>query len=155
MDFVCFKIITLLNLMNEIFILSLMIKNLYAISALSIYYNIYTYIMYRGRYPALGHPLPWAISFFFKWEENKYFSPYAYCFIFKSDLLNLNFVEKNPYFILFFLESYFFDKQSKFLDVRFYWKKRFNIDSFMNENWNKFKCHQSKVSRRKKKKVCC
>ena len=26
----------------------------------------------------------------------------------------------NSYFILFFLESYFFDEQSKILDVRFY-----------------------------------
>ena len=31
----------------------------------------------------------------------------------KSDLSNPNFVE-NSYFILFFLESYFFDVQSKF-----------------------------------------
>ena len=69
--------------------------------------------------------LPWAISFFLKWKENKYLSPYAYCFIFKSDLLNPNFVEKNSYFILFFLESYFFDEQSRFLDVRFYWNKKF------------------------------
>ena len=30
--------------------------------------------------------------------------------------------------------------------------KRLNIDSFTNENWNKFKCHRSKVSRRKEKK---
>ena len=37
--------------------------------------------------------LPWAILFFFKWEENKYFFPYTYCFIFKSDLLNPNFLE--------------------------------------------------------------
>ena len=43
--------------------------------------------------------------------------------LFFSDLLNPNFVEKNSYFILLFLESYFFDKQSKFLDVRFYWNK--------------------------------
>ena len=67
--------------------------------------------------------LPWAISFFFKCEENKYFSPHAYFFILKNDLLNLlnpNFVEKNPYLILFFLEIYFFDEQSKFLDVQFY-----------------------------------
>ena len=65
--------------------------------------------------------LPWAMPFFFfKFEENKYFSSYAYCFIFKSDRLNPNFVEKNSYLILFFLESYFFDEQSKFLDVRFY-----------------------------------
>ena len=35
-------------------------------------------------------------------------------------ILNPNFVEKKSYFILFFLESYFFDEQSKFLDVRFY-----------------------------------
>ena len=56
----------------------------------------------RGRYLALGHPLPWVISFFL------------------NDILNPNFVEKNSYFILFFLESYFFDEQSKFLDVQFY-----------------------------------
>ena len=42
----------------------------------------------------------------------------------KGDLLNPNFIEKNSYFILFFLESYFFDEQSKFLDVRFYWNKK-------------------------------
>ena len=39
-------------------------------------------------------------------------------------VLNPNFVEKKPYFILIFLESYFFDKQSKFLDVQFYWNKK-------------------------------
>ena len=60
-------------------------------------------------------------------KENKYFSSYAYCFIFKSDLLNQIFFEKNSYFILFFLESYFFDEQSKFLDVRFYWDKKIKI----------------------------
>ena len=43
--------------------------------------------------------------------------------LFISDLLNPNFVEKNSYFILFFLKSYFFDEQSSFLDVRFYWNK--------------------------------
>ena len=32
--------------------------------------------------------------------------------------------KKNSYFILFFLESYFFDEQSKFLVVRFYWNKK-------------------------------
>ena len=73
--------------------------------------------------------LPWATpylgpSLFFKWKENKYFSLYAYCFIFESDLLNTNFVLKNRYFILFFLEIYFFDKQSKFLDIPFYWNKK-------------------------------
>ena len=26
--------------------------------------------------------------------------------------------------LLFFLESYFFDEQSKFLDIRFYWSKK-------------------------------
>ena len=82
-------------------------------------------VLDRGGYPALDHILPWAVSFFFKGEENKYFLPYAYCFIFKSDLLNPNFFEKNSYFILFFLESYFFDEQSKFLDIRFYWNKKF------------------------------
>ena len=81
-------------------------------------------ILYRGRYPASGHPMPWVISFFFKWEGNKYFSLYAYCSISKSDLVNPNFVEKNSYFILFFLENYFFDKQSKFLDIRLYWNQK-------------------------------
>ena len=42
----------------------------------------------------------------------------------KSDLFNPNLIEKNSYFILFFLESYFFDEQSKFLDVRFYWNEK-------------------------------
>ena len=42
----------------------------------------------KGRYPALGHR---AISFLFKWEKNKYFSPYAYFFIFNSDLLKFLF----------------------------------------------------------------
>ena len=122
----------------------------------SVFITIYILILCIGEGTLLwATPCLGPSRFFFKWEENKYFLPYAYCCIFKSDLLNTNFVEKNPYFILFFLERYFFDKQSKFVDVRFYWKKRFNIDSFMNKNWNKFKCHQSKVSRRKEKKVCC
>ena len=43
---------------------------------------------------------------------------------FLSDLSNLNFVWKNSYFILFFLESYFFDEQSKFLDIWFYLNKK-------------------------------
>ena len=43
---------------------------------------------------------------------------------FLSDILYPNFVEKISYFILFFLENYFFDEQSKFLDVRFYWNKK-------------------------------
>ena len=37
---------------------------------------------------------------------------------------NLNFVQKNSYFILFFLENYFFDEQSKFLNIWFYWNKK-------------------------------
>ena len=44
--------------------------------------------------------------------------------IFKSDLLIPSFVDNNSYFILFFLKSYFFDEQSKCLDVRLYWNKR-------------------------------
>ena len=39
-------------------------------------------------------------------------------------LLNPNFVEKNSYLIQFFLESYFFDEQSKFFYIRFYWNKK-------------------------------
>ena len=33
-------------------------------------------------------------------------------------------LKKNSYFILFFLESYFFDEESNFLDVQFYWNKK-------------------------------
>ena len=73
----------------------------------------------------------------YKWEE--------------SDLLNPYFVEKNSYFILFFLESYFFDEQSTFLNVQFYWNKKVK----QNENWNEFMCHRSKLSRKKEEKVCC
>ena len=40
--------------------------------------------------------------------------------LFLKVTLNPNFVEKKSYFMLFFLESYFFDEQSKFLDVWFY-----------------------------------
>ena len=32
---------------------------------------------------------------------------------------------KKNYFILFFLQSYFFDEQSKFLILQFYWNKKF------------------------------
>ena len=64
--------------------------------------------------------LSWATAFFFKSEENKFFSTYAYRFIYKSDLLNPNFVENFLYFILFFLRSYSFDEQSEFLILQFY-----------------------------------
>ena len=101
--------------------------------------------------------LPWATpclgpsSFFFKWEENKYFSPYAYCFILKSDLWNPNFVQINSYFILFFLESYFFDEQSKFLDVRFYWNKKIK-HRFIYERNLKLSVNGVKFPGEKKKK---
>ena len=49
-----------------------------------------------GPPPALGY-----FSFLFKWEENKYFLPYAYSFIYESDLLNMNFIEKNHFILLF------------------------------------------------------
>ena len=44
----------------------------------------------------MGH-----LVFFFKLEENKYFLPHAYYFIFKSDLLNPNFVEKKSFYTFF------------------------------------------------------
>ena len=54
--------------------------------------------------------------------------------LFSSELLNPNFVEKKIIFHLFFLESYFFDEQSKFLDFRFYWNKKVKRNLFTNEN---------------------
>ena len=38
------------------------------------------------------------------------------------------------YFLLFFLQNYFFDEQSKFLILQFIKTKSLNIDLFMNEN---------------------
>ena len=99
----------------------------------------------RGRYPALGHLV------FFKWEENKYFSPYACWFIFKSDLINPNFVEKNSYLYCFSWKFTFSMSKVNFWIFGFIETKRLNIDSFTNENWNKFECHRSVVSRRKEK----
>ena len=75
------------------------------------------YFYNRGRYPALGHPVPGAISFFLNEKKINIFCLIA---LFSSDLLNPNFVEKKIIFHLFFLESYFSDEQSKFLDFRFY-----------------------------------
>ena len=63
--------------------------------------------------------LPWAISFFLNDKKINIFRLMHIASVL-SDLLNLNFVEKNSYFIQFFLESYFFDEQSKFSDVGFY-----------------------------------
>ena len=94
----------------------------------------------RRKYSALHHPLPWATrclgpSIFFSNEKKKYFSPYAYYFIFKSNLLNLNFVEKNSYFILFFWKVIFSMRKVHFRIFGFIETKRLNIDSFTNENW--------------------
>ena len=96
------------------------------------YLNFIKYLTKEGKYLTklqLGEgTLPWATPclgpsrFFFKWEENKYFSPYEYRFIFKWPIKSK--FCWNSYFVLFFLKSYFFDKESKFLDVRFYWNKK-------------------------------
>ena len=88
--------------------------------------------LHKNIYPVQESTLHWAILFFFKWEENKYFLPNAYCFIYKSDLFNPNFLEHFSilfyivlYSILFFFQSYFFDEQSKFLSLQFYCNKKF------------------------------
>ena len=119
------------------------------------YFIIDSTILYGRSYPALDHLLPWAISFFFKWEENKYFSPYAYSFVFKSNLLNPNFVLKNHILYCFSWKVTFSMSKVNFRMFGFIETKRLNIDSFRNENSNKFKCHRSKVTRRKEKKDCC
>ena len=48
-----------------------------------------------------------AFFFFFFFDENNYFLPYAYCYIFKSDLLNPN-VEKKFIFYTVFLGKLLF-----------------------------------------------
>ena len=60
---------------------------------------IFTILYGRGRYPALGHLPPWAILFFL--DEKKI--NICRLIIYKSDLLNLNFVEFFIYIIPFFL----------------------------------------------------
>ena len=88
----------------------------------------------QGKAPCLG-PLPALGHFvFFKWEENKYFSLYAYCFNFKSDLLNPNFVEK--IYILYCFSSKFTISMSK---INF-WLFGFietKMLKFENEKWPK------------------
>ena len=53
-------------------------------------------------------------------------------------------LNKKNNFILLFLQSYFFDEQSKFLILPFIITKGLNIDSFTNENKNKLKGHRFK-----------
>ena len=72
---------------------------------------------------------PWATpclgpSRFFLNKKNMNIFRLMHIALFLSDRLNPNFVDKNSYFILFFLESYFFDEQSKLLDAQFYWNKK-------------------------------
>ena len=57
---------------------------------------------------------------------------------------------KKNYFILFFLQSYFFDEKSKFLILPFYWNKKFKHRFIYEWKWNKFKCHRGKVSLEKR-----
>ena len=87
-----------------------------------------------GSLSALGHLI---FFFFFKSEENKYFSPYAYCFIYKSDLLNPNFVEKKIILYCFSYKISFSMKKVNFWLFSFIEIKSLNIDSFTNENKNK------------------
>ena len=79
--------------------------------------------------PRIGEGiLPWAISFFYKWEENKYFSPYAYRFIHKSDVLNPNFVEKKIILYWFSYKVTFSMSKVNFLIFSFIKTKSLNID---------------------------
>ena len=71
--------------------------------------------------------------FFFKLEENKYFSPYAYCFIFKSDLLNPK-LKKMHILYCFSWKVTFSTSKVNFWIFGFIETKRLNIDSFTNEN---------------------
>ena len=78
--------------------------------------------------------LPWADSFFSKWKENTHFSPHAYCFIFKSDLLNPNFVKKNHILYCFSYKVTFSMSKVNFLMFGFIEVRRLNIDLCTNKN---------------------
>ena len=80
----------------------------------SIVLKLYSKLIYRLRtFGISGSTLPWATSclgpacFVFKCEENKYFPPYAYCFLYKSDLLNPNFVGKKYIWVVLPRYSFF------------------------------------------------
>ena len=51
-------------------------------------------IFNKGRHSALGHALPWTISFFLNEKKINIFR-LMYIVLFSSDLLSPNFVEKN------------------------------------------------------------
>ena len=102
----------------------------------------------------MGHLLPWSISFLLN-KKKKIFSPYAYCFIYKNNRLNSNFVEKKiisycfPYKVTFSMSK---------VNIRFFSfieTKSLNIDLFTNESQYKFKFHGGEVSPEKRKKVSC
>ena len=100
-----------------------------------------------GRYPALGRR-------FLNQEKINIFRLMHNCFIFKTDLLNPNFIKKKIHILYCFSWKVTFSMSKvNFWIFGFIETKRLNIDLFTNENWNKFKCHRSKVSRRKKKFV--
>ena len=98
--------------------------------------------------------MPWVIGFFFKWEENEYFSPYAYCFIYKSDLLNPNFVGKKKIYTDFLINLLSMSKVT-FWFFNFIETKSINIYSFTNDNEMSLSVVGVKFLRRKEKKVCC
>lgn len=97
--------------------------------------------------------MPWSISFLLKREENKYFLPHAYCFIYKSALLNPNVAEKKNYFIPFFQKVTFSMSKVNFWSFSFIEIKRLNLDWFTNKNSDKFKDLLVKVSPKKKENI--
>ena len=109
----------------------------------------------RGMYSALGQPLSCAISFFLNEKKINIFRLMHIALFLKVTYCIQILLKKIHILYCFSWKVTFSMSKVKFSMFGFIETKRFNIDSFTNENWNKFKCHRSKVSRRKEKKVCC
>ena len=58
---------------------------------------------------------------------------------------------KKNYFMLFYLQSYFFGEQSKFLILQFYWNKKFDHRLIYELKWKEVWISSGEVSPEKRK----
>ena len=88
----------------------------------------------RGRYPALGHPLPWAISFFLNEKKIKNFRLMHIALFLKVTYEIQIWLKKIHILDCFSWKVTFSISKVNFWMFGFIEAKRLNIDSFTNEN---------------------
>ena len=88
----------------------------------------------RGRYPALGHPLPWAISFFLNEKKIKIFRLMHIALFLKVTYEIQIWLKKIHILDCFSWKVTFSISKVNFWMFGFIEAKRLNIDSFTNEN---------------------